>query len=156
MTKINYSDREVGWLVTKDYSAGESSRRGWGQLRVHATESEASFDRPVGPTIFMDKSLTEHMIPDEHQIRWRSFDADQNVCYEGLVRFDWFFNGDEDDLMYNVDRFNMTDAGAVHVYYSVDDMITCAAKQEEHGIMIPGGPNTWTDIDGERWTEIYC
>jgi len=152
--------REVGWLVTAEDSEVESgSRVGWGQLRIHAGETEQSYERGIGRTIFMDKSLTEHMIPEGERVRWIAHydDDDGEFAYRGIVRVTWLF--DEDDLAYNIDRFCIEDVGATCVYYSVEDIITCALHSNQA---------TWEqfarnhtshtqlhDIEG-IWIQIYC
>lgn len=155
----DYSQREVGWLVTKEHQPPmHESRIGWGQLRVHASETEDSFERVFKRTIFMDKSLTEHMIPEEFGVRWRSFDDDMNACYDGLVRADWIFNQSDDELAYNIDRFNYTDVGAIHVYYSVRDIISCARKLSEPKWEKFARSHTRSDISNEdhgAWIEIF-
>lgn len=129
---MNYSNREVGWLITEDLTDLDHevtpARVGWGQLRVHATETETSYENVIGRTIFVDKSLTEHMIPEEERVRWTSFDDDGYPCYNGVLRIGWLF--DEEDRAYNIDRFCSLDVGAVHVWYSVDDIIKCAKMSE--------------------------
>lgn len=158
-----YQDREVGWMVTKDWSEPSPSRNpnrvGWGQLRVHATESEDSFDNLVRPkTIFVDKSLTEHMIPAGERVRWRSFSDDDVAAYSGIVRANWLLSDDQSDLAYNIDRFNMTDVGAVHVYYSSTDIIVCArAMDRPNWERFALAHNYQKQIPGEsgQWIEVY-
>jgi len=125
--------REVGWLITKDPSEDNyaSNRQGWGQLRVHADETEASYERIIARTIFMDKSLTEHMIPEEARVCWRAFSDDMDPGYEGIVNVAWLMvmPGEEatgDDLAYNIDRFCMEDRGDIYVLYSREDILKCA------------------------------
>lgn len=158
-----YTDREVGWLVTKDWSGlpplAGPDRVGWGQLRVHATESEDSFDNLVRPrTIFVDKSLTEHMIPEDQRVRWRSFSDDDIAAYSGVVRASWLLSDDQSDLAYNIDRFNMTDVGAVHVYYSSTDIMSCArALNRPNWERFASAHSHQKEIAGEsgRWIEVY-
>src|SRR4051794_308525 len=102
------TQREVGWIIVKEHAEleGIPSRVGWGQLRVHAQETDASFDQVVGRTIYMDKSLTEHMMPDDAKVRWRSFEDDGFPAFDGVVNVDWLFS--EEDDAYNIDRFNET------------------------------------------------
>jgi len=150
--------KEVGWLVTVDHTSRShlESRVGWGQKRVHADETSESFDRPAGQTVFMDKSLTDHMIVPEIQVRWRSFDDDMEACYDGVLSIHWLF--DDDDLAYNIDRFNMHDAGAVHVFYSVEDIISIAdyLKMPRWRDFILGHKDmTYLGTDQGRWAEIY-
>jgi hypothetical protein len=153
-------NREVGWVITADGAeiAGEPGRTGWGQLRVHAAETESSFERIVGRTIFMDTSLTEHMIPEEARVRWRSFSDEGDPSYMGFVNVTWLFDNTPawNDLAYNIDRFCMEDVGATRVLYSADDIIRCAKAlgrptwerfATEH-------PASATD-DDERWLMIY-
>src|SRR3954463_8298130 len=124
---IDYEQREVGWVITKEHSElgyPTTSRVGWGQLRVHAKETEASFGNVIGRTVFMDTSLTEHMIPDDERVRWVSSSDDGDLTYEGIVKVGWLFaeTTDWSDLAFNVDRFCMEDAGDTRVWYSVDDI----------------------------------
>jgi hypothetical protein len=154
--------REVGWLITKEHAELEDieSRVGWGQLRVHAGETDSSYGQALGRTVFMDKSLTEHMISEDKQVRWRSFEDDGIPAFDGLVNVDWLF--DDDDLAYNIDRFNEADVGATHVWYSVNDIIKCAKKQplyggrwEQFASRNPGAVLPRSDAD-DRWIQIYC
>ena len=110
--------REVGWVITKESLPTTNLRVGWGQMRVHAAETESSYDKVIGRTIFMDKSLTEHMMPEDIQVIWRAFDDDNEMMYEGIVRFDWLFG--DDDLAYNIQRFCETDVGATVVLFLID------------------------------------
>lgn len=156
--------REVGWLITKEHNEleGIPSRVGWGQMRVHAQETDASFDRVIGRTVYMDKSLTEHMMPEEVRIRWRSFEDDGLPAFDGLVNFNWLFDEDDNNLAYNIDRFNETDVGAIFVWYSVDDAIECArnSKREDWHLfaLALAGPQPWKSIPGSDgfWVQIYC
>jgi hypothetical protein len=144
--------REVGWLITQDN--GDGDRVGWGQLRVHADETEASFDRVIARTIFMDKSLTEHMIPEEERVRWRSFDDDgDGPYYDGIVRVSWLF--DEESLAYNIDRFNMEDVGATRVVYSVKDILYCAYRFDQPAWERLAKRHTPIELSGESWIMIY-
>jgi hypothetical protein len=167
MNKLDYTQRVVGWLITIDHSVPhntkhpDATREGWGQLVIHADETRASFDRVIGRTVFMDRSLTEHMIPDEQKVRWLSFDDDGNQYYEGIVRVDWIMNSsDDDDLAYNIDRFNETDVGAVHVFYSSKDIISCARKLDKPDWMVFAMRHKKSDIfdtgnPESGWIEIY-
>lgn len=150
---------EVGWLITKEHVEleGIPSRVGWGQLRVHSEETDASFDRVIGRTIFMDKSITEHMMPEEVRVRWRSFEDDGFPAYDGIVNVNWIFG--EEDNAYNIDRFNESDVGAVHVYYSADDIMGRGQRlkkpewvrfAENHV-----GAKEFPGYHGS-WIEIYC
>lgn len=150
--------KEVGWVVTDDHTSRDhlEGRVGWGQLRVHADETQSSFDRMHGKTIFMDKSLTEHMIPNNLRVRWRSFDDDNNPNYSGILSIHWLF--DDDDLAYNIDRFNYHDAGAVHVFYSVEDIARVAEELNmprwKSFIMSHKNVKFFPDQSG-AWVEIY-
>lgn len=151
------AQREVGWLITKEHAEleGITSRVGYGQLRVHAAETEQSFDNVIGRTIFVDKSLTEHMMPEEVRVRWRSFEDDDVPAYDGVVNVHWLF--DPDDLAFNIDRFNETDVGAVHVYYSVNDMyarsdvVKTPAWERvitNRAVELPGSDGRWIEVYG--------
>jgi hypothetical protein len=149
--------REVGWVITDEEDG--PSRVGWGQLRVHADETEISYDRVVGRTIFMDKSLTSHMIPDAEQVRWISASDDGDLNYEGIVRIGWLLESDgDDDLAYNIDRFCAEDAGDAQVWYSVDDIIECARRAgnvawEDFAVSHPG-PSQIAGHSG-LWIQVY-
>ena len=149
--------REVGWLITKQYVEleGIDTRVGWGQLRTHARETDSSFDRIVARTIFMDTSLTEHMIPEEAKVRWRSFEDDGCPAYDGVVNVTWLFG--EGDNAYNIDRFNSEDVGATHVYYHVNDIIDCAAKAKREDWARFAIAHSYKRFAGDisRWIEIY-
>jgi hypothetical protein len=152
--------REVGWLITKQHVEleGIPTRVGWGQLRTHARETDSSFDRIVARTIFMDTSLTEHMIPEEAKVRWRSFEDDGYPAYDGIVNVTWMFTEhDEGDLGYNIDRFNAEDVGATHVYYHVYDIIQCAAKYKQKDWARFAITHKFKRFAGDlgRWIEIY-
>jgi hypothetical protein len=147
--------REVGWIITKEHNEleGIPSRVGWGQLRVHAEETDDSFDQVIGRTIFMDKSLTEHMMPEEVRVRWRSFEDDGYPAFDGIVNINWLF----DDMAYNIDRFNETDVGAVWVWYSVDDIVACVKhlkRKDWKSFATQGDQRTIPDSDG-LWIQIY-
>jgi hypothetical protein len=149
---LNHSD-------TSHHSLGRApvgSRIGWGMLRVHADETESSFERIVGRTIFMDKSLTAHMMAN-HQVHWRSFTDDMDPCYDGIVSVTWIFT--DDDLAYNIDRFCMTDAGATKVFYSVDDIVRLAHELSmprwEQFVMGHKNQIDLPDSEG-KWVEIYA
>jgi hypothetical protein len=150
------AQREVGWLITKEHAEleGMPSRVGWGQLRVHADETEKSYERVIGRSIFMDRSLTEHMMPEEVRVRWRSFEDDDVPAFDGLVNVHWLFN--EDDLGFNVDRFNETDVGAVYVFYSVEDMYARSdvVKNPAWERIIATRAKELPGSDG-RWIEVY-
>lgn len=156
------TQREVGWLITNEADfPGIPSRVGWGQLRVHAAETESSYERIFGPTIFMDKSLTAHMIPEAEQVRWISASDDGVLNYEGIVRIGWLLEPDGDDeLAYNIDRFCAEDAGDAQVWYSVDDIIKCARRAkkknyawEDFALTHPGQ----TKLNGQYgfWVQVY-
>lgn len=156
------TQREVGWLITKEINEleGIPSRVGWGQLHVHASETEYSYSHIVGRTLFMDTSLTGHMIPDDEQIRWISASDDGDLSYEGVVRISWLFESDDDDdLAYNIDRFCMEETGDTHVWYSVDDIIICAINLgnvawAEFAANHPG-PTQIVGYSG-MWIQVYA
>jgi hypothetical protein len=159
MTMADYANREVGWLVTKQYSVENTTTRvGWGQLRIHATETDASYDRELARTVFMDKSLTEHMIPDRAHVRWIAFDADGNRMFDGIVSVSWLMNNG-DELAFNIDRFCEADVGATKVVYSLDDILIASHEY---------GRRDWSQfvfnyknkeaVRGEpgRWAAFFC
>ena len=155
---MDVEQRTVGWIITKEHAEleGMPSRVGWGQLRAHANETDDSFDRVVGRTIFMDKSLTEHMMPQDVQIRWRSFEDDGFPAYDGIVNVDWLF---DEDLANNIDRFNETDVGATYVWYSVDDILAAAERfpQPKWEQFATSQPDVKQILGSDGlWIQIYC
>lgn len=127
MNKINMDTKQVGWVITHaDELGGSEDRIGFGQLLAEADATQESHDRVIGRTIYVSRNLSYDDIPEDQRVRWRSFDDDGEPSYRGVVRLDWLFGEDEmADAAYNIDRFNMTDVGAVIVLYSGEDIVRC-------------------------------
>lgn len=146
------AQREVGWLVTADPPGEEddrpSGRIGYGQLLGHARETTASFNGVIGRSVFVDTSLTEHMIPEDKKVRWLSFSDDMDPGYAGVVNVEWLLGApaglddEDDDPAYNIDRFCETDRGDVIVLYNAEDIKRCAAALSSN------------DARRERWTRF--
>src|SRR4051794_27059350 len=109
----------VGWVITAEH--GDEGRIGYGQRIQQADQTIDSFNGVIGRTIYMHTDLSMNDIPYDRRVKWRSFSDDGDPAYDGYVHIDWLYPSDEfaaalkeegmaeeDDLAYNIDRFNMT------------------------------------------------
>lgn len=124
----------TGWIITKDYE--DNGRVGFGMTTSDAATTLDSFNNVVGRTITVSAGLERSSIPTDKSIKWRSFTDDGDPCYDGIIHFDWLLGevegfDDDDDLGYELDRFVMTDVGAVVVVYNVADIVRCDSTKKE-------------------------
>lgn len=121
------TERMVGWLVTKVHDSDDDSHIGYGQTLDKADDTHASFEAVIGRTIYLATDMSINDIPYDKRVKWRSFSDDGDPAYDGVVHIDWLFAPDDwpeehEDLAYNIDRWNMTDWGAVCVAYNGADI----------------------------------
>lgn len=161
MATTTTTEHTCGWVITTDRINADDdfNRVGYGQGAKEAKETVASFERVIGRTIFMRDDLTVNQIPIEQRVRFKAFDDDMELYYEGVVDLDWLMGTGRfeeiareefcGDLGYEIDRFCMEDAGAVHVYYSGKD-IAQHAQYKEMVERHPKGSGKLSD-----WLPIY-
>lgn len=164
-TRIKIGTSEVVWVITKDHIPMEGVNRvGYGQMLAEAEDTVASYEQVVGRTIFMSKTLTVDDIPSNKRVKWRSFSDDGDKCYDGVVTVDALFPEDDTpfalaDYAYNIDTWNMEDAGAVIVLYNANDIKRClpgkAEYVDKHPRMRAGEFTRTAGIDPESWLPIY-
>lgn len=157
-TKIKQETREVGWLITKDHVPMEDMNRvGYGQILAEAEGTEASYEAIAGRTIYVSRKLKVEDIPSDKRVKWRSFSDDGDPTFDGVVNVDWLYG--EEDHAYNIDRFNMEDAGAVIVLYNAADIKRCRPDKSEsvdkHPRMSHGEWLKTAKIDPQAWLPIY-
>jgi hypothetical protein len=161
--RIKIGTSEVGWLITKDHIPLEgpitANRVGYGQMLADAKETEESFERIVGRQIFASPALKVEDIPSNKRVKWRSFSDDGDPCYDGIVNVDWLFGDGDEDHAYNIDRFNIEDAGAVIVVYNAADIKRCLPGKSDYVNSHPRMQRKeWlreAGIDSESWLPIY-
>jgi hypothetical protein len=134
------------WMIDKDHinQPDENPRTNWGQRINDALETNDSFDAATGRTVYMDTKCSAMEIPADKRVRWKAYDDDDELYYEGHIDAQLLVDSDEDHG-YNVDRFCMEDAGAVHVYWNVADI---AKHNSSFAINHPKS-------NKEGWVEIY-
>lgn len=164
--------KDTGWVVTKDhsYEADENNlppdcgnRAGFGMGLNDAKETIESHNNVVGRTIFISNGMDPDSIPSNKRVKWRSFSDDGDPTYDGIIHFDWLLGeieGDDgEDLGYELDRWNMEDAGAVVVLYNVADIIRCdeskRAWTEIHPRIVHPEFLRTAGIDSKAWLPIY-
>jgi hypothetical protein len=161
--------KTTGWVITKVHDSDDQSRVGYGQCYIQAQETQSSFNAVIGRTIFVSTNLKADDIPSERSVKWRSFSDDGDPAYDGVIDIYWLFAPDEwpeedEDLAYNLDRFNMEDWGAVCVFYNAADIRRCRPDLTEyvakHPRVNPTGERgkfflSNAKIDPQAWLEIY-
>jgi hypothetical protein len=166
---MNATDKQVGWCITGVHSDDDKNRIGYGQSAKQAEQTQASYEAVIGRTIYMETGLKADDIPFERRVKWRSFSDDGDPAYDGVVDINWLYAPDEwdeddDDLAYNIDRFNETDWGAVCVFYNAADIRRCRPDLAEyvakHPRVNPAGERgkfflSNAKIDPQAWIEIY-
>lgn len=158
--RIKIGTSEVGWLVTKDHiPSGDINRVGYGQMLAEAESTERSYEGGIGRQIFVSRKLKLDDIPSNKRVLWRSFSDDGDKCYDGVVNVDWLLGDGEEDHAYNIDLFNMEDAGAVIVLYNAADIKRCRPDKSEYVDKHPRMRNTEflrvSGIRPESWLPIY-
>jgi hypothetical protein len=135
------------WMIDKDHinqNDPEGMRINWGQRINHARDTDASFDAIIGRRISIDTKCNAIEIPTDKRVRWKAYDDDDILYYEGHIDAQLLLDSDE-DYGYNVDRFCMEDAGAVHVYWNLADIA-------QHN---PSFAENHHQSDKKGWIEIY-
>lgn len=134
------------WMIDKDHVGG--TRINYGQRLNDARNTSQSFDNVVGRTVFMDNRCDVTEIPRNKKIRWKAYDDDGELYYEGHIRYEALFDKSDDsdtDYAYNVCRFVEADAGATVVYWNAEDI----AQHEPN--FVAKHPKS----DKEGWIQIY-
>jgi hypothetical protein len=166
---MNTTEKSIGWVITDTHDDDDKGRIGYGQCVNEAHETNASFEVGIGRTLFVETGLKPDAIPFERRVKWRSFSDDGDPAYMGVVDINWLFAPDgwpeeDQDLAYNLDRFNMEDWGAVCVFYNCADIRRCRPDLAEH---IAKHDRVNPDIergkfflsnakfDPQLWVEIY-
>ena len=156
--------KDTGWVVTRDHDPGPNERLGFGMALREAAATIESHNNVVGRTIFIDTNLDPDDIPANKRVKWRSFTDDGDPIYNGVIHFDWLFGeiegvDSDEDLGYELDRWNIEDAGAVVVVYNVADIIRCdeskRAWTETHPRITSSEFLGTAGIDSKAWIGIY-
>lgn len=156
--------KDIGWVVTKVHDNDDSDRIGFGMAVSDVKGTIESHQNVVGRTIFISSGLSPDNIPSNKRVKWRSFSDDGDPTYDGIIHFDWLLGEVEgidpdDDLGFELDRWNMEDAGAVVVVYNVADIIRCdESKQpwtERHPRIQSREFLGTAGIDPQAWIGIY-
>jgi hypothetical protein len=116
------SDAVVGWVITVDNVFTDTAqkegkgRRGYGMTVKDLRETIASFQNLFGRRV----TVTENLMPGavEDPVKFKLFDDDGNLYYEGVIRRDWL-NGDE-EYAFSPHLFGHTDAGSSELHYEED------------------------------------
>jgi hypothetical protein len=147
-----------GWVITRDYYAGDSGhtgRVGYGQGITDAAATDAT----GGRRIQVREDWPVDAIPRDKAIRWRSFSDDGDRSYDGFVHLDWLMGevDGEGDLAFNIDRFVMADVGDTVVLYSAVDLKRVAPEYttwaDNHPKM---NRNEWDRrLNLDNWLPIY-
>jgi hypothetical protein len=143
----------VAWVVTKDHiNPQPCDRTGYGQT---VRDAEASGPTLLNAgTVHVTLGVDPKAIPVDKQVRWKSYDDDGELYYEGRIHVDALFcegdfeTDDDTDLGYELDRFCEADAGAVRTIYNAPDIAKHKPEFAER--------HRRSDLSGgENWLEIY-
>lgn len=115
------TDTVVGWVITHDHITDEygrqtgatPSRVGYGMTVDDSQSTTESFNMVVGRTVYLSVGLTADKVTDP--VRFRCYDDDGELYYEGVMRRDWL-EGDE-DRAFSPLTFATEDAGATELRY---------------------------------------
>jgi hypothetical protein len=158
----------IGWLITATHD-DDDDRVGYGMGAEQAQQTHDSYEAVIGRTIFVRSDLTVDMIPFDKRVKWRSFSDDGDPAYDGVCHIDWLYAPDEwpeadQDMAFNIDRFNLEDWGAACVFYNAADIRRCRPELAEHVAthtrINPDGDAGKSflreaKIDPQAWIEIY-
>jgi hypothetical protein len=138
------------WMIDKDRintEPGDVSRTNYGQRMTDAQYTHISH-QDINPTINMSDNCSSREIPVGDKIRWKAYDDDGELYYEGHISAKALLEDDDSgiDYGYFVDQFVMADAGAVHVYWNIDDI---SKHNPEYASAHPSS-------NKPGWIEIYC
>jgi hypothetical protein len=156
--------KDTGWVVTKDHDPEFCDRKGFGMGLNDVKNTIESHQNVVGRTIFISNGMNADDIPSDKRVKWRSFSDDGDPTYDGIIHFDWLLGEVEgtdpdDDLGFELDRWNIEDAGATVVVYNVADIIRCDESKrnwvENHPRMAHPLFLRTAGIDPKAWIGIY-
>jgi hypothetical protein len=161
--------KSTGWVITKVHDSDDQSRVGYGQSVEQAEATGVSHDNVIGRTIFVSTGMSPDSIPSERRVKWRSFSDDGDPAYDGVIDIWWLFAPDEwpeedEDLAFNLDRFNTNDWGAVVTLYNAADIRRCRPDLAEYVATHTRMSKESTagkffisnaGIDPQAWLEIY-
>lgn len=142
---------ELVWMIDKDHINTldtDTSRVNYGQRMIDAEYTNIAYNN-MRANITMSDNCSVTEIPADQKIRWKAYDDDDVLYYEGHIRAESLLesgSGDDDiDYGYMVDKFVAADAGAVHVYWNVADI----AKHN------PEMAKSHIKSSKDGWIEIY-
>lgn len=163
------TSKTTGWVITNVHDSDDQNRIGYGQCYTQAQETQSSFNVGIGRTLYVSTDLKADDIPSERRVKWRSFSDDGDPAYSGVIDINWLYAPEEwpeedQDLAYNLDRFNMEDWGATSVLYNAADIRRCRPNMAEYVAThsriskeSEAGKHFLSNakVDPQAWLEIY-
>lgn len=140
---------ELIWMIDKDHinaAPDDMNRIHYGQRKIDAEYTQVAYNN-LRQNITMSMDCSPIEIERSQKIRWKAYDDDDELYYEGHIHAKYLIEDDDSDIDYGymVDKFVAADAGAVHVYWNLKDIA-------EHN---PDYAERHPKSNKPGWIEIY-